>query len=345
MNNRRIFYPCQAVGIAPNGTNTFTTVHGLQSVGINTKFNLEQVFEIGQLAIYQNVENLPDIEATVEKVLDGYPLLYHLFTYGAPDASLIGRSNQRATLGLSLYGDTQLAASGNAQQQCTCSGMFLSSWTLDIKIEGNAMETASAVGNNKTWAVLGASGQTITFQGGFTGTDVPLAAEGVNRRQNLVMANCRFPKDIPGINTGTGVNSAQSDGFYTVKFQSIRVTANLGREMLMELGHKAPYFRFVNFPVEIRCDFEILDTQGDLVSATDNGMLANGNNLSPQHIYIEMKEGTKVDLGSQNMMSSVNFGGGNAGSRGGNARSTFSYITFNDLTVTHPQDPSPGLAA
>src|SRR5579872_4679210 len=136
LTNRRIFYAVQAVGLAPNGTNTFTQVHGLQSVGINTKFNLEQVFEIGQLALYQNLENLPDIEATLDKVLDGYPLLYHLSTYGASDISLIGRSNQRVTLGLSIFPDVDLSASGQPLQQVTCSGMYVQSVSYSVQLEG-----------------------------------------------------------------------------------------------------------------------------------------------------------------------------------------------------------------
>ena len=56
MPNNRVFYAVQAVGIAPFGSTTYATVHGLQSVGITTTFNLEQVFELGQLAIYENIE-------------------------------------------------------------------------------------------------------------------------------------------------------------------------------------------------------------------------------------------------------------------------------------------------
>lgn len=340
--NRRIYYAIQAVGISPCGLNTFTSVHGLQSVGINTKFNLEQVFEIGQLSIYQNVENLPDIEATLEKVLDGYPLLYHMTTQGAPDASLVGRSNQRATLALSIFSDVQQAASGTPLQQCTCSGMYLSSVTFDIKVEGAATESVTLVGNNKVFVNAG-SGAVFTYSGGFTNTDVPLAPEGVNYRQNLVMADCRFPKNIPGID-GSGINTIQSDGSYSVHLQSIRISANLGREQLLELGHKAPYFRYINFPVEIRIDFEVLDSLGDNVGATEEGVFGNGSNLGAgDHIYIEMQEGTKIDCGTKAILSSVNYGGANAGARGGNAASTFSYTTFNDLRVTHPEDPTVAL--
>ena len=45
-------------------------------------FNLEQAFELGQIQIYENIEGLHEVEVTMEKVLDGYPLLYTSVTAG-----------------------------------------------------------------------------------------------------------------------------------------------------------------------------------------------------------------------------------------------------------------------
>ena len=77
MANNRIFYACQAVGLKPIGSTTgnYKVAHGVQSVGVTTNFNLEQAFELGQIQIYENIEGLPDVECTMEKVIDGYPLL------------------------------------------------------------------------------------------------------------------------------------------------------------------------------------------------------------------------------------------------------------------------------
>ena len=58
-NQQRIFYACQAVAIAPRGTGTLTSSHiveGAQSVGMSSTFTLDQVFELGQIEIYENVE-------------------------------------------------------------------------------------------------------------------------------------------------------------------------------------------------------------------------------------------------------------------------------------------------
>ena len=108
-NNMRVFWAVQGVVIGEMGEATINTsspfndktklnpVHGLQSVGITTTFNLEQVFEMGQLSLYENLEEVPDVEVTLEKVIDGYPLIYHLATsnptIAAGTDTLIGRSN------------------------------------------------------------------------------------------------------------------------------------------------------------------------------------------------------------------------------------------------------------
>lgn len=336
--NRRIYYAIQGVGIAPCGTNNFTAVHGLQSLGINTKFNLEQIFEMGQLSIYQQFENLPDVEVSMEKVLDGYPLLGHLATYGAPDVSLVGRSNQRCTLGLSIFSDTSKSASGVPIQMLTVSGLYLSAWSFDIKVEGASTESVSLVGNNKLWN----NSAPFAFSGGFNNADSPLNANGVNRRQHLDLSLSLFPKNIPGINASTGKNDTETTGGHKVHFQSIKISVNLGREQLLELGQRSPYFRYINFPVEVKCDFEVLAVKGDGIDCDEN----SENNLgSGDVIYIVMEEGTKIHLGSKNVLASVNQTGANASQRGGNLTKTYSYTTWNDWDCSHPQDPSPGLAA
>jgi glycosyltransferase involved in cell wall biosynthesis len=47
-------------------------------------------------------------------------------------------------------------------------------------------------------------------------------------------------------------------------------------------------------------------------------------------------DGTVFDLGTKSRLSSVNYTGADAG--GGNGSMTYSYSTYNSMTVTHPQD-------
>jgi hypothetical protein len=350
--NKRIFYAVQQVAIAPVGTTgagSFTsayTLHGLQSVGINTRFNLEQAFEIGQISIYENIENLPDIEVTLEKVLDGYPLIYHQATRGAPSASLSGRANVKSTVALSIFTDTQDSASGNPISECIMSGMFVSAWNLNVQVEGNATESLTLVGNNKIWHTD--AGATF-FTGQFNNTDTPFSPQGVNRRQDILFGTgvwptaCDLPGGVGGVDgiTGGGKNVLDAvTGDFGAHIQSIKISTNLGREQMNELGRRGPYHRYINFPVEVRCDIECYSTRGDLVEATEAGVLSDGNNLADKTIRIAMIEGTKVDLGTKNKLQTTTYGGANAGGRGGNATVTYSYTNFNDCTVQHSGDPT-----
>jgi len=338
MSNKRLYFAIEAMGVAPLGSETYTKVHGLDSVGMNTRFNLEQAFEIGQLELYQNIENLPDIEISAERKLDGSALLYHLATQGAPSADIAGRSNARCDIAFSLFPDTSLSASGTPIAQVSCSGMYYSQVGYRAQVDGDAMEQVTLVGNNKTWRT-----SSYTFTGGFLNNDTPLAPEGINLRQHFVMPSGRFPTDLPGISS-SGTNDLDTDGFYKCKLQSFSTSINVGRTPLLELGHKTPYFRYAQFPAEVRTEFTILNTTGDLVGATEDGVLGSGNNIVDQHIYVQMQEGTKIDLGPKNKLTGVNYTGGNATAQGGNRTTTFSFQGWSFFTVQHPQDPTVALA-
>lgn len=355
-SNKRIYYAIQQVKLGYN-TNK-KAVHGLQSAGITTNFNLEQVFEMGQLAIYQNVENIPEIEVTLNKVLDGYPLLYVLATeagtgisndFVATSPTLSGRQNARVDMELSIYPDTQEAAENTARNTVTCSGMYVSSVSYTFPVDGNFTEDLTLVGNDKIWGATTATGAFSS-----SSDDSPAFAGGVNRRQHLNMANCRFPTQIPGIDN-TGLNVAQTSGLgFGSHIQNITVSCDLGRETIFELGSFAPYCRYVTFPVEVTCEFEVLAISGDMINATEQGYYkgdftyggtatvagasdtgcANARfNLLDQKIYLETCEGTKIYLGKKNKLTSVNYAGGDTG--GGNVTVTYSYSTFNDFVVAH----------
>ena len=52
---------------------------------------------------------------------------------------------------------------------------------------------------------------------------------------------------------------------------------------------------------------------------------------------MKLHDGTVFDLGTKSRLSSVNYTGGDAG--GGNSTITYSYSTYNSLTVFQPSDP------
>jgi hypothetical protein len=338
-NNNRIFWACQGVGVSPQDSISFTAVHGLQSIGITTTFNLEQVFEIGQLAIYENIEDIPDIEVTMEKVLDGYPLIYLLATAGASSSTLAGRSTRKCNVALNIYDDTYEAASGTPQAEVIMSGMYVSSVSYTFPVDGNCTEAVTLVGNNKAWrtADFKLSGYLMSTPPVIDGPQNPTVSGGVQRRENVLFGSLTngtvtlLPKEVEGI-SASGTNDKVSDVF-NAHVQNLSVSVDLGREALNELGRRGPYFRYVNFPVEVTTEIEVTSARGDRIDATEAGLGGSGYNLVDQRILIVCQDSTKIDLGTKNKLASVTYGGADAG--GGNATTTYTYTTFNDFTVTH----------
>jgi len=369
MANNRIFYACQAVAIAPcfdqETEGNTRLVHGVQSVGITTNFNLEQAFELGQIQIYENIEGIPDVEVTLEKVLDGYPLIYHLASPKAASANLVGRSKERCCVGLGIYPDDQDVVAGDAVTEVYMSGMYINNISYTIPTDGNATESVTLVGNHKIWN-NGASSKLVTSaqaseipRSNGVGTDEPAAlfagSGGIQRRENVDMSKCIIPLSIIKAATGgngtpvatTGNNLSGSDPIAHI--QSCTISTDFGREDILELGRKAPYYRAPNFPIEVTCEFEVISVSGDLVPAYEEGDPAyltgddtnkknKGNNTAEETIKVALDDGTFFNLGTKNRLSSVTYGGGDAG--GGNATMTFSYSTFNDLIVGHGLDPA-----
>lgn len=345
--NYRIFYAVQEAALAPLGTAAYTSshlLHGLQSVGVTTNFRLEQVFELGQIELYENIENIPDIEITTEKVLDGYPNVYLHATRGSSSATLAGRSAVKTQFALSIFSDVQDAASGTPLSEMECSGVYISRFSYNFPSDGNFTESATLVGNEKVWRT-----SSFHLSGLHNNADAPLAiagSGGVNRREDLIFAALGsgnyytlLPADIDGVSS-SGTND-QTSGEYAVHLSRIGVNVDLRREELFELGRRVAYYRFVNFPIEVTSEFECISKRGDLVQATEAGILSDGNNLTDRTIRIVAREGLVIELGTKNKLSSVTQDGGDA--TGGNVTTRYSYSNFNSCTVRHPNDPTAAL--
>ena len=366
MPNKRIYFACQKVGIAPDNSNTFTAVHGVQSVGMTTNFNLVNVLELGQLSIYENIENLPDVQVSLTKVLDGHPPVYLLGTRGASTPTLAGRSADKCLFGLAVYNDTAVTASGTPVSECVCSGMFIGSVNYNFPVDDNFTEETTLVGNDKVWKKdpKYASGPTtFLFTGGFSGVDAPIGSGGVNRRQDLLFATTSsttgtpldnnsmvadydgtiLPPEVFGIsNSGTNVLTS---GVYGAHIQSIRVSCDFGRDAINELGRKGPYHRTVRFPLDVTTEVEVVSISGDMISATEDGIYTvgsgacnDGGNLRDRTIRIATCEGLRIYTGLKNKLSAVNYTGGDAG--GANVTVTYTFTTQNDFTVMHANDPN-----
>ena len=369
MANNRVYYAIQQVSFGKNSSGTGGTkvaAHGVQSCGITTTFNLEQVFELGQLAIYENVEGTPDIEVTMSKVLDGYIPLYCLATSDQTNGPQLAKrcdSNTKTIVQLGIWDEAIESAgqsSSGAQAWVEMSGLYISSVAYNFPVDDNFSEDITLVGNTKIWGTgqsssslnCSASYYPTAVSGAFASNgDAPIGSGGVNRRQNIQFATGAdgasaaqlraeatnsdktvLPREIQGMS-----NSGTKD---FANIQSITASVDVAREELFELGAKIAYARPVTFPIEVTCDIEVTASSGDLINAIDSctggDFCEEATNLSNNTIRIATCEGTRLWLGNKNKLSSVSYGGGDAG--GGNATVTYSYSTFNDFTVLHAAD-------
>ena len=373
MANNRVYYAIQQVSFGKNSSGkagTRTAAHGVQSCGITTTFNLEQVFELGQLAIYEDVEGTPDIEVTMSKVLDGYIPLYCLSTSDQTNGPQLAKrcdSNTKSIVQLGIWdeavesaGQSVGGSASTAQAFVEMSGLYISSISYNFPVDDNFSEDITLVGNTKIWGT-GQSSSSLNCSASYypdaaagafgANGDAPIGSGGINRRQNMHFATgadtasaaqlraeaCDpdktvLPREIQGFS-----NSGTKDFAHV---QSITASVDVAREELFELGKKIAYARPVTFPIEVTCDVEVTASSGDLINAIDSctggSFCEEATNLSDNTIRIATCEGTRLWLGNKNKLSSVSYGGGDAG--GGNATVTYSYSTFNDFTVLHERD-------
>jgi len=392
-SNTRVFYATQAVAIGAKGatgiidswsagtapvlTNNVAICHGLQSIGVDTNFNLEQAFELGQLSLYENIEDIPDISVTMQKFLDGYTLLYHLGASCDGDGNelaeskttLSGRADTRADIRMVINTTTEdaVVSGSSGVTELYCSGMYISSVSYTIPTDGTATEDVTFVGNNKKWITDNTDGQLLLIDSG-NGVDIQFAtifgddapaysgvgsSDGGNvlRRDDVVTSGTTIngyttllPSIIEGITADTSnytfgsaaarkvVNTGPLNTTFA-HINSFTCSTDLGRESINQLGSRTPYNRYVSFPTEVTSTIEVTAIGGDNITAVETAR----TNLSNHEICIVLKDSTVIHLGKKNKVSSVTYGGGDAG--GGNATVTYNFSNFNDLVVLHSGDP------
>ena len=319
MANDRTFYACQAVAIAVQlpDANTgeyaapaagdYQFLHGVQSVGLNTNFEFENVFELGQLEIYDSVLQIPQIEVTLEKVLDNHPTVYSLV---GSDQDLLIDSKKRVCLKFAIYKDTENAGVSAPLQTVYCTGMYVNSVSYQFPVDGNLTESVTLAGNHKEW-----NNDTLNIPADISDNDTSTTDEPLG-------GNVLTRKDVTGLSLPQGGD----------KVQSVNISIDLGREDLLELGQKAPYARIPNYPVEVTAEIEYLVDENTLETGT--GFDEDTDELPIRDQTISVTAGAyTVDLGNKCFLKSVTYGGGDAS--GGNATVQYSYSTYNTFNVTY----------
>ena len=150
-----------------------------------------------------------------------------------------------------------------------------------------------------------------------------------------------------GINVSLNAAQDNFDRNPKLCIQSINVNTDLNREDVLCLGQKGPKTRTITPPISVTTAIEVTSTFGAQISALQNGIFENctankalcrqaGLNLKNQTIRIVTCEGLYLYMGTRNKLQSVSTTGG--GTDGDNLTVTYTYQTFNTLTVVHEDE-------
>jgi hypothetical protein len=175
---------------------------------MSTTFNLEQVFQIGQVELYEYSERQPDVEITLSKAIDGTKPLFLMTTDAAGANNLISRSNNhQVDITFQIYPDTQFRATSQPQSIATLSGMFLSSISYTFGSDGFVTEDATLIGNDKTWGTF------VRVSGVTQGDGGNLALLDMGSVSDLPGQQPGAPEGVPsGVFGHDGITSALVEG-------------------------------------------------------------------------------------------------------------------------------------
>jgi hypothetical protein len=330
--NKRIFYATQGVKLTPvnqDGVAAGTPFipGGIQSVGINTNYNIERVFQLGQLELYDTVENNPEVQVTLNKVFDGTKPLF-LMTMGGhtsnvpPNSgSIVQFQNNRVDLNLYVHQDTNQGTTGTALSVVSCTGLYASSFTYTFPTDGNITEECTLVGNTKTWTTTPADSSVFSSA---------VNAKGLARRWKFDYDSCIFP-------TGSGAIPYDPDN--PTPFSNITINFDLGREAVYTLGKYVPYLRYVNFPLEITTEITSIAQDGDFLNIDEDTYSCESATAATVDKPIKLvvcgsgvDDKLAIDLGDKNKLQSVNYTGGDTG--GGNVQISYSFTTNNTFVMS-----------
>ena len=352
--NKVTIWSLAQVNVLPDGldvaasgaSSTGVVLHGVQSVTLDTTYNQDDVFELGQLERYEAVEQLPDVTSTIEKVLDGGVLVYHAATqpFGSkspegPDLWRRAANYDPCQLKFLLFSHRRIQASGLPEAVVTCSGMYIDNLTYRFPVEGNYSESVSFTGSSKIWA----TGQPVLdqYNNGLSGIFDPYQTpdtvnppKDIERRHRLVPWETRMPTTLPGVKSDGTID----DWGYmmNVHIGDIDITADIGRTPLTEQFKWSPYFRRPNFPITVTTNIEVIATEYmDLADA----LATEPQELPNEKIVLTTSGYYRFHVGDTNVLRSVNWANTDTG--GGEFRVRFSYQSYNELTVTDPaNDPA-----
>lgn len=284
--SNRVFYACHAVAV--NGT----FVKGAQSVGISTTFDLEPVFQLGQVKPVEVMNLAPTVEITVTRALSNTSGTL----WNGDFITNVGSNNK--TICVTIGDDTSPLLTSGASIYCT--GVGISGATYNFPVDGIFTEEITYVGIDKQL-------------GGCT-------AVATEDTTSLTKTRQHYNGGAPSLVTSAG------------NLTNISISTSVGRENMLRLGQFKPFHTYANLPAEVTVEFEVSATtaEGAIFGTTATCASPTGGAYAKEDISIDICGKTFTMENCK--LSNVSYGGGDTG--GGNATITFTYTTYNNLTVS-----------
>ena len=337
MANVRTFYACQALAArGPSGSDgnavaenpivtAYKALDGISSLGMTTNYNLEPIYQIGQLAPADLYENNPEVELSITQTLtEGKNLIQFLMGTG----TLNTLSDARGGLQLNIFPETVASGDGNRLAEIQIEPAYIQSLSFNFSTDAPFTADYTVVGNSKVYTQAPDGGA------GTTNAAPRTYITGVARRQSMFGPGAESTNSQ--FTNYNGKGGALPSGS---KVQNITVSVDLGREEIYEMGKVLPFARYINFPVEVTTEFEVIVASGDMagikINESSNCQTINNRNVTAQPIQFRICDGQigntvdVYDLGHKNYLQSVTQAGGDGG--GGNVTYTYSYINYSDF--------------
>lgn len=298
-----IMSECELFDLSGHQFDCSHKVMGVQSVGYDANFGVIPIFQLCQSEIYELKEELPTVNITLSKALDGWCPAYVLATKDANNPTLFGRAPTKASIAIATFPCDGDSAQGAPKSIVVFSGVQVGSVGYTFDTSNAFTEDVSFVGNNMIWysdvthPAYAAGGGNCTLSQAFIDEVATISFSGccdtndgaprtkVQTREDFLFAydntvgldingmvadpdTTILPPEVFGI-SGSGTNENES-----VTVQSITVQADLNREEIFSLGRRGPKNRTITPPIPVNVSITVIADYDALVSATEEGVCA-----------------------------------------------------------------------
>lgn len=301
MGNNRVYYGCMGVALAAPTSFPSSLLPGVQSVGISTSIPIERIGSIGS-STFTSYTTLPDVSFTFTETISTLN-------------SLINIPGLNDYIDLYMFIGQDDTECFSARKFIRCKYLLLTSVQYNMSING--LFTCE-----KTY-----SGFSRFICPTSSGITVPTCSTGFPANTHMVGTRRNF--NLDGSSLPSSVNTDNL-------IQGVSLSYNINRNTITEPGTRTPYGSNVEFPVETRCSFDVLNRNFDSYTNSFAILPCTPINATPEDLTISVCGKGNFVTGSISVsgsyVSNINYNGGDTG--GGNQSITIEYVSTDNPGIS-----------